>query len=83
MSNERRFTHPAHARPIQAIRYDRGLDNGPLTDSKIRKYALEGYYGPEEQERERNRKLRKRSGTQRKAKSTSPRELKRLTEDFD
>ena len=31
--------------------FDRALDNGPLTNRKIDKYALDGNYGPEIQRR--------------------------------
>lgn len=42
------FTHPTHARGVKS-RWPDGTDSGPLTDKKILKYALRGYYGPNAQ----------------------------------
>jgi len=38
-------------REVNSNSFDRALDNGPLTDRKIDKYAREGHYGPEIQKR--------------------------------
>ena len=47
----KRFIHPVHARGVQCSKID-GNVGGPLTDGKIKKYILRGYYGEERRNKE-------------------------------